>query len=89
MEATKINYQSQMLDAVSEILETTGKSDPAYSNEQKALDIFHVLESLLSYTIFTVCLTSDQIRDTCEESYLNIKRNALAILEREKNQKTT
>ena len=69
-----------MFDAISKIIEETGAGDENYTPEKKALDIFTVLESLLAYTIYTTCVSSETIRDSAEESYVNIKRQALHML---------
>ncbi len=79
----KVNYKEQMFDTLSTAIENIGKDDPSYTDHDKALDILDVLESLLAYSIFTTCVTSDNVRDSCEESYMNIKRRALRILEQE------
>ena len=74
------NYRETMLRQMADIIELTGKENESYTNEQKALDILEVLEGLLGYTIFTVCNDAGEIRDACEESFVNIKRRALKLL---------
>lgn len=77
---TKENYADQMFTKISNLIEDIGQNDPEYTNEKKAIDILNVLESLLAYTIYTTCLTTEEIRDSAEESYISIKKQALAIL---------
>jgi hypothetical protein len=77
------NHKDQMFDTISKCIEETGKNDPNYTNEAKARDILEVLEALLSYTIYTTCISKETIRDSCEESYINIKRHALALMDKE------
>lgn len=79
-------YREKMLSEIADIIEQTGQKDDAYVDHEKALDILMVLEGLLGYTIFTTCTDSGEIRDACEESYINIKRRALQLLRDEKNE---
>ena len=79
-------YREEMLSKVADIIEKTGKKDDAYVDHEKALDILMVLEGLLGYTIFTTCRDSGEIRDACEESYINIKRRALQLHRDEKKE---
>lgn len=79
METGKHNHREAMFDALSQAIENTGKGDKEYTDYDKALDILDVLESLLAYTIFSTCVTTDQIRDSSEESYMTIKKRALQI----------
>lgn len=76
----KQTYKTQMFDEVSKIIEATGQGDSNYSAEEKAMDIFVVLESLLAYTIYTTCISAESVRDSAEESYINIKRQALEMM---------
>lgn len=77
----KINdHADKMFTEISKIIEQTGKDDNAYTNEKKAIDILSVLENLLAYTIYSTCNTTEEVRDSAEETYFNIKRQALAIL---------
>ena len=78
--SAKKKYADTMFAEISNIIETTGKDDPEYTNKTKALDILNVLEGLLAYTIYSTCYTTDEIRDSAEETYFNIKKQALAIL---------
>ncbi len=80
MNKDKPDYERQMFDSISKIIETSGVGDSTYTAEKKAVDIFAVLESLLAYTIYTTCVNSETIRDSAEESYINIKRQALHML---------
>ena len=75
-----MNHRAKMFDAISHIIEEAGKDDPAYDNFQKAADVLEILESLSAYTLFTICQTTDQVRDVCEESYMNMKRQALRLM---------
>lgn len=72
----------KLFEVLSQTIENHGKDDNEYDDKKKALDILNVLESLLSYTIYTTCLTSDNVRDSCEESFINIKRQALDMLKK-------
>lgn len=74
------NYEQEMFANISTIIEKTGAADEAYTAEKKALDILSVLESLLAYTIYTTCIDAETIRDSAEQSYVNIKRQALFML---------
>lgn len=74
------NYSDQLLKKLSQIIEEVGQDDEEYNNKQKALDIFSVLENLLAYTIYTTCNTAEEVRDSSEESYMNIKRQALSMI---------
>lgn len=78
-------YRDQMFDALSIAIENTGKDDPSYDNHQKALDILSVLENLLAYTIYSTCDSADTVRDSCEESHVNIKKMALRMMENEQS----
>ena len=69
-----------MFAELSQVIEATGKGDESYDNKAKAVDILSVLESLLAYTIYTTCVTSEHVRDSCEESYMQIKRQALEMI---------
>lgn len=75
-----MNHRDKLFETLSEAIEHNGKDDANYDNFQKATDILEVLESLLAYTIFTTCETSDHVRDATEESYINIKRQALRLM---------
>jgi hypothetical protein len=77
------SYKDQMFDTIAKCIEETGKNDSNYTNEAKARDILELLESLLSYTIYATCISKETIRDSCEESYINIKRHALALMDKE------
>lgn len=78
-----IDYKKQMFDTLGDIIEKTGQGDPNYTGEQKALDILEVLENLLGYTIYTTCTDLNEVRDSSEESYVNIKRIALSSMRKE------
>jgi hypothetical protein len=77
---TKKNYADQMFTELSKIIEHVGKDDEEYTNQKKAVDVLNVLESLLAYTIYTTCYTTEDVRDAAEDSYISIKRQALAII---------
>ena len=77
---TDTHYKRHMFDAISKIIEEAGASDDTYTDEKKAYDILAVLESLLAYTIYTTCISAETIRDSAEESHVNIKRQALQLL---------
>jgi hypothetical protein len=81
------SYKDQLFDSTSKCIEEIGKQDESYTNEAKARDILEVLEALLSYTIYTTCVSRDTIRDSCEESYFNIKKQALMLMEKELQEK--
>ena len=74
------DYEKHMFEEVSRVIEGIGAGDSAYTPEEKALDIFSVLESLLAYTIYTTCISPETVRDSAEESYVNIKKQALHML---------
>ena len=78
----EINHSDELFEALSNTIENIGKDDPNYDDEKKAVDILNVLESLLAYTIYTTCLTTDHVRDSAEESYINIKRQALEMMKK-------
>ena len=82
METQKINYRDQMFDAISNIIEVTGRDDANYDNHQKARDILEMLESLLAYAIYNTCISPETIRDSCEESYVSIKKRALMMFDK-------
>jgi hypothetical protein len=75
-----IDYAQEMVENISKIIEQTGENDKDYTVEKKALDIMRVLEHVLAYTLYTTCDDSDSIRDSAEQSYLNIRGQALRIL---------
>lgn len=74
------DYQQQMFEAVAKVIEEVGAGDKAYDDEKKALDILNVLESLLAYAIYNTSISAETIRDSAEESYVNIKKRALRML---------
>ena len=78
-----MNHRDNMFDQLSQVIESAGKDDPNYDNFKKAEDILDVLEGLLAYTIYTTCESTDHVRDACEESYINIKRQALRLMYKE------
>lgn len=78
-----IDYKQKMFDELSAQIEAIGKDDENYNDHQKALDILGVLEGLLGYTIYTTCTSLDEVRDSSEESYVNIKRTALTAMRKE------
>ena len=80
MSTNKKNYADQMFTELSNVIENIGKNDKEYTNEKKAVDILNVLESLLAYTIYTTCNTTEEVRDSSEESYFSIKTQALAMM---------
>ncbi|STX51588.1 Uncharacterised protein [Legionella busanensis] len=77
------SYKDQLFDDISRCIEDVGSQDEQYNNEDKARDILEVLEALLAYTIYTTCISKDTVRDSCEESYFNIKRQALVLMDKE------
>ena len=76
----KIDYAEMMFTEISKLIENTGKGDAEYTDKAKAIDILNVLESLLSYTIYTTCLTTDDVRDASEDSYMSIKKQAIDMI---------
>ncbi|MCX7116609.1 MAG: hypothetical protein NTW94_01620 [Legionellales bacterium] len=80
MKHKKKEHERHMFEEISQIIEKTGADDAGYVAEKKALDIFAVLESLLAYTIYATSVSPETIRDSAEESYVNIKRQALHML---------
>jgi hypothetical protein len=81
MEQLKSNYQESMLDKISEIIEKTGSEDASYDAYQKNNDILAVLENLLAYAICLRCANTDEVRDTCEATYVSMKRKALVVFD--------
>ena len=79
--APKPDHAKDMFEDIANLIENAGKDDETYDAKQKLQDIFDVLESLLAYTIYTACITADNVRDCSEESYVNIKKKALKMLE--------
>lgn len=73
------NYRDQMFETISQVIEKAGGEDSDYDNYRKAQDILEVLESLLAYAIYNTCVSPETIRDSCEESYVNIKKRALSM----------
>ncbi|MBA3662226.1 MAG: hypothetical protein H0W64_10880 [Gammaproteobacteria bacterium] len=86
MENTNINYREQMLANISDVIEKTGAHDEKYDAFAKARDILDVLESLMAYAIYNTCISTETIRDSAEESYVNIKRRALAMFNKNQNE---
>lgn len=78
--STKKSHADQMFTDLSNIIEHAGENDQDYTNQKKAIDILNVLESLLAYTIYTTCNTTEEVRDAAEETYFSIKSQALAIM---------
>ena len=79
----KISHRDTLIETISTAIEKSGQDDPTYDNIQKSRDILDVLENLLAYAICNTSISTDTIRDSCEESYVNIKRRALAMFEQE------
>lgn len=79
----KVDYKNELFDQMSQLLEDLGKDDEKYDGFQKAADVLDVLESLLAYAIYSVSISSETVRDACEESYVNIKKRALRMMEQE------
>lgn len=75
----KTDHKKALLESLSLTIEKAGQDDPDYDNFDKARDILDTLESLLAYAIYNTCVSPETIRDSAEESYVNIKRRALAI----------
>lgn len=73
------NHKMTLIETISAAIEKSGQDDPTYDNIQKSRDILDALESLLAYAIYNTCISPETIRDSSEESYINIKRRALAI----------
>lgn len=82
-EASK--YHEILFNTLAESIESVGKDDPNYSETQKALDILDVLESLLAYAIYSTSNSLETVRDSAEESYINIKKRALHMMNNELN----
>ena len=83
MDNIKMNHRNSLLDAIALAIEKTGHDDESYDDVQKARDILDVLESLLAYAIYNTSVNPDSIRDSCEESYVNIRRQALMLFNRD------
>jgi len=71
-------YKERMYKVIAELFEKIGASNPTYSETQKATDILEVLVTLLAFTIYNSCPTTETIRDASETSYFQIKQMALA-----------
>ena len=72
-------YKECLFEKISDIIENIGQEDSNYDNYQKARDILEVLEGLLAYAIYNTCVSPETIRDSAEESYVNIKKKALEM----------
>lgn len=77
------HYREALFDAIANTIENVGKNDPEYTPTQKSLDILDVLENLLAYTIYSTCNSLETVRDSAEESYVNIKKRALHMMKQE------
>lgn len=80
-QAQEQDHAKHMFESIAMVIEESGKDDKNYNAKNKLLDIFDVLESLLAYTIFTACITPENVKDCAEESFVNIKKKALKMLE--------
>ena len=80
-------YREEMFDKISKIIEETGSNDATYDSYKKAQDVLDVLEGLLSYAIYTTSISPETVRDSCEQSYVNIKKNALKMINKELSEK--
>jgi hypothetical protein len=78
--SAKVDYPEFMFSQISKLIENTGKGDAEYTAKTKVIDILNVLESLLAYTIYTTCLTTEDVREASEDSYVSIKKQAVAML---------
>lgn len=67
-----------LLSQLSNAIESFDAMDASYAPERKAADILGVLEVLLAYAIYNTTETIDDARDSADESYVNIKRMAVA-----------
>ncbi|WP_196214903.1 hypothetical protein [Piscirickettsia salmonis] len=82
MKETQQDYRELMFDGLSQLIEDLGKEDVDYDDYQKSEDILEVLEGLLAYGIYNTSIDAETIRDSCEESYVHIKRKALMMYRR-------
>lgn len=81
------NYREQMFNDLVQVIENTGKGDDSYDDLQKARDILEILELILANSILATSINKETIRESCEESYINIRRIALSIYQDRKNNK--
>jgi hypothetical protein len=82
-------YKDEMFEKMSQVIEEIGKDDESYDNYKKSTDVLEALEGLLSYAIYSTSIDSTTVRDSCEESYMNIKRTALRMMAKEKAEEST
>lgn len=77
------NYREQMFNGLVKVLESIGKDDKPYDQSQKAKDMLEVLELVLASTITATSADRESVRESCEESYFNIRKIALTLYEEE------
>lgn len=79
-------YKENMFQVIAELFEKTGADNPQYSTNQKATDILEVLSTLLAYTLYNACPSSETIRDASEATYFQVKQMALAYYYQQQQQ---
>lgn len=82
-------YKEKMYKIIAELFEKVGVNNPNYSETQKATDILEVLATLLAFTIYNSCPSSEAIRDASEASYFQIKQMALAYYYQQQQENDT
>ncbi len=82
-------YKEEMFQTIAELFEKIGTNDSEYSETQKVTDILEVLSTLLAFTIYNSCPTTETIRDASEATYFQIKQMALAYYYQEQQNHTT
>ena len=75
------NYREQMFKGLLQVIEDTGRNDKRYDETQKPRDILEMLELVLATSILATSVDRETIRESCEESYFNIRRMALTLYE--------
>ena len=78
---TQPNYREQMFKGLLQVIENIGKNDKKYDENQKPRDILEMLELILATSIVATSIDRETIRESCEESYFNIRRMALSMYE--------
>jgi len=72
-------YREAMFNGVVQVLERVGREDKHYDTTQKPGDILEMLELILASSIAATSADREAVRESCEQSYFNIKKIALAL----------
>jgi len=73
------SYREAMFNGVVKVLESIGREDRQYDATQKPGDILEMLELILASSISATSTDRESVRESCEQSYFNIKKIALAL----------